>query len=159
VLSAKTVVRWANESAFAFVAQPRPPDLSPPWPTGLSLGRPPSTTARYSPHALGFHLAMPVDVAFGGINPEQWVAEKLKRMNTSVPIRDTQTVAPDGRSIDPVIDAVVVMRITPQEDERGEVCEMYGSPLGVFIQHRSSTFTTRRSGLARLRAGWSSRTG
>ena len=41
------------------------------------------------------------------------------------PIRDRQTVTPAGQRTDALIDGVVVRRIAPQEDERGEICEIF----------------------------------
>lgn len=39
--------------------------------------------------------------------------------------KDRQTVTPDGVSVAPLIDGVVIQRVPPQEDERGEVVEIW----------------------------------
>lgn len=39
--------------------------------------------------------------------------------------KDRQTVTPDGVSVSPLIDGVVIQRVPPQEDERGEVVEIW----------------------------------
>ena len=46
-------------------------------------------------------------------------------------VRDPQTVTPDGASVQPMIHGVAIRRLAPQEDERGELCEMYSPAWGV----------------------------
>jgi dTDP-4-dehydrorhamnose 3,5-epimerase len=47
------------------------------------------------------------------------------------PRKDVQTVRPDGSSVRPAIDGVVVRRLSPHEDERGEINEVFRSEWGV----------------------------
>ncbi len=46
-------------------------------------------------------------------------------MPTITPVKDRQTVTPDGRRTGEVIDGVILRRLAPQEDERGELCEVF----------------------------------
>ncbi len=46
-------------------------------------------------------------------------------MDTTVPVRDRQTVTPDGQRTEPIIDGVTLKRLMPREDERGEICEIF----------------------------------
>jgi dTDP-4-dehydrorhamnose 3,5-epimerase len=41
------------------------------------------------------------------------------------PAKDVQTVTPEGVPISPLVDGVIVHSIRPQEDERGEVVEIW----------------------------------
>jgi dTDP-4-dehydrorhamnose 3,5-epimerase len=41
------------------------------------------------------------------------------------PKKEEQTVTPDGTSTAPMIDGIVIQRIPPHEDERGEVVEVW----------------------------------
>lgn len=50
---------------------------------------------------------------------------------SSVPVRDLQTVTPEGESVRPMIHGVVLRRAIPQEDERGEICEIFNPAWGV----------------------------
>jgi len=52
-------------------------------------------------------------------------------MPTLEPVKDDQTVTPDGKSVKPLISGVVIKRIPPQEDERGEVNEIYNPAWGI----------------------------
>ncbi len=47
------------------------------------------------------------------------------------PVKDVQTVTPEGKSVQPQIAGVVIKRLPPQEDERGEICEMYNPAWGI----------------------------
>jgi dTDP-4-dehydrorhamnose 3,5-epimerase len=48
-----------------------------------------------------------------------------------VPKKDMQTARPDGTRVGPVIHDVVIRRLNPIEDERGEINEIYRSEWGV----------------------------
>ncbi|MCU0492169.1 MAG: dTDP-4-dehydrorhamnose 3,5-epimerase family protein [Chloroflexaceae bacterium] len=52
-------------------------------------------------------------------------------MSTVVPVKDRQTVTPDGQSLKPLIHDVVLHRMPLQEDERGELCEIYNPAWGL----------------------------
>jgi dTDP-4-dehydrorhamnose 3,5-epimerase len=41
------------------------------------------------------------------------------------PIQDRQTVTAEGDRLEPLIDGVVIRRLTPHEDKRGELVELY----------------------------------
>jgi dTDP-4-dehydrorhamnose 3,5-epimerase len=43
----------------------------------------------------------------------------------SAPTKDAQTVTPDGLSVAPRIEGLIIRRQAPTEDERGELCEIY----------------------------------
>lgn len=45
--------------------------------------------------------------------------------------KDRQTVTPDWQPVQPQITGVVIKRIPPLEDERGELCEVYSPSWGV----------------------------
>ena len=47
------------------------------------------------------------------------------------PKKDLQTVTPEGARVKPTIEGVVIRRAVPQEDERGEVCEIFNLAWGV----------------------------
>ncbi len=49
----------------------------------------------------------------------------------AVPVQDRQTVTPEGCRVEPLISGVVIRRVSPQEDERGEICEIYNPAWGV----------------------------
>ena len=49
----------------------------------------------------------------------------------SEPVKDLQTVTPDGRSVKPMIHGVIVHRRPLQEDERGEIVEVYRPSWGL----------------------------
>jgi dTDP-4-dehydrorhamnose 3,5-epimerase len=54
------------------------------------------------------------------------------------PIKDRQTVDADGRSIAPRIHGVEISYLRPQEDDRGELCEVWTAardPLGIPVVH------------------------
>ncbi len=42
-----------------------------------------------------------------------------------VPVQDKQSVTEDWQSVEPLIDGVVIKRLPPVEDDRGEICEIY----------------------------------
>lgn len=44
---------------------------------------------------------------------------------TMMPRKDVQTITPEGLSVARSIDGVVIQRVLPQEDERGEVTEVW----------------------------------
>jgi dTDP-4-dehydrorhamnose 3,5-epimerase len=55
-----------------------------------------------------------------------------------VPIPDAQTVDREGRSVAPRIAGVAISQTSPQEDERGELCEVWTEardPLGMPAVH------------------------
>jgi dTDP-4-dehydrorhamnose 3,5-epimerase len=52
-------------------------------------------------------------------------------MKTALPVKDKQTVTPDGQSTQSVIQGVIIRRLAPQEDDRGEVCEVFNPAWGV----------------------------
>lgn len=41
------------------------------------------------------------------------------------PIKDAQTITPDGEKLVEYIDGVIIRRATTVQDERGEICEVY----------------------------------
>ena len=49
----------------------------------------------------------------------------------ALPVKDEQSVTPDGHSLRQLIDGVVVRHQAPVEDERGEICEIYNPAWGV----------------------------
>jgi dTDP-4-dehydrorhamnose 3,5-epimerase len=52
-------------------------------------------------------------------------------MSGSGPRKDRQTVTADWKSVLPRIDGVVIKRVPPVEDERGEICEVYRPSWGI----------------------------
>lgn len=52
-------------------------------------------------------------------------------MSEIVPKKDLQTVTADGQAVGRTIAGVVVKRLPPVEDERGEICEIYRPSWGI----------------------------
>lgn len=52
-------------------------------------------------------------------------------MTEEKPVKDSPTVTPDWKRLEPLIEGVVIKYVPPVEDERGEVCEMYRPSWGV----------------------------
>ncbi len=52
-------------------------------------------------------------------------------MPEMVPTKDKQTVTADWQPVTPQIDGVVIKRLPPIEDERGEICEVYRPSWGL----------------------------
>lgn len=46
-------------------------------------------------------------------------------MPTTQPTKSPQTVTPDGKSVQPLIDGVLIQRPVTHEDDRGSLCEIY----------------------------------
>ncbi|MSP14779.1 MAG: dTDP-4-dehydrorhamnose 3,5-epimerase [Chloroflexi bacterium] len=53
---------------------------------------------------------------------------------TARPVKDRQTVTPDGQDVHPRIDGVVIRRAPPVEDKRGEIVEVYNPAWGLHPQ-------------------------
>ena len=56
---------------------------------------------------------------------------KIVTMSEITPIKDKQTVTSDWQSVRPQITGVVIKRLPPIEDERGEICEVYRPSWGI----------------------------
>lgn len=56
---------------------------------------------------------------------------KHKEPTAVEPTKDQQSITPDGKRLDPRIDGLLIRRLTPQEDERGELIEMYREDWGL----------------------------
>jgi dTDP-4-dehydrorhamnose 3,5-epimerase len=52
-------------------------------------------------------------------------------MSTALPVKDRQTVSPEGESVDPRIDGVIINRRPLHEDHRGELVEIYSTAWGL----------------------------
>lgn len=47
------------------------------------------------------------------------------------PVKDEQSVTPDGELVGPKIDGLLTRRLRPIEDKRGDITEMYSSSWGI----------------------------
>jgi dTDP-4-dehydrorhamnose 3,5-epimerase len=71
---------------------------------------------------------------------------------SAVPTKDAQSVTPDGVRLAPMIDGVVVQRVPPHEDERGEVTEVWNQEwLGLADPVEHVAMVVTRPGATR---GW-----
>ena len=50
---------------------------------------------------------------------------------TMKPVKDKQTVTPEGESVKPRIDGMVIHPLRPLEDERGEIIEVFRPSWGL----------------------------
>ncbi len=71
---------------------------------------------------------------------------------TGTPIKDIQSVTPDGDRVGPTIEGLIVRELRTIPDERGEVCELYRSTWGLHdapVEH--AYLATVRPGVVK---GW-----